>query len=133
MNKDKKLCLLLVPLIFIILLFVPRMIFVPKADAQGMPEVIWNISHLMLVSAFIIWIILLYSNRRIYCDAGCIYGCFLDMDIESEEGDCNVLYSMACPLCIVNLYVLEVGRSIPCNDDCVIKVLGFAISREICP
>lgn len=75
------------------------------------------------------YFILLYSNRRIYCDAGCIYGCFLDMDIEAEEGDCNVLYSMACPLCIVNLYVLEVGRSISCNDDCVIKVLGFAISR----
>ncbi|MBD5486986.1 MAG: hypothetical protein HDR18_15960 [Lachnospiraceae bacterium] len=133
MNKDKKICLLLVPLIFIILLFVPRMIFVPKADAQGMPEVIWNISFVMLASVFIIWTILLYPNRRIYCDAGCIYGHFLDMDIEAKEGECNVLYCMACPLCIVNLYVLEVGRSISCNDDCVIKVLGFAISREICP
>ncbi len=60
MNKDKKLCLLLVPLIFIILLFVPGMIFVPKADAQGMPEVIWNISFLMLALAFIIWTILFY-------------------------------------------------------------------------
>ncbi len=27
-----------------------------------------------------------YSNRCIYRDTGCIYGCFLEMDFEAEEG-----------------------------------------------
>ena len=63
MNKDIKLCLLLVPLIFIILLFVPVMIegIVLNAYTQGMPDVIWHIFVGMLLGpAFLIWIILFY-------------------------------------------------------------------------
>ena len=53
-----------------------------------------------------------YPNRRIYCADGCIYSCFLDMDSEAEEGQCGVLYRVACPLCIVHADVLEVGDHI---------------------
>lgn len=31
-------------------------------------------------------LILLYPNRCIYYDAGCIYGRFLEMDFAAEEG-----------------------------------------------
>ncbi len=54
----------------------------------------------------------IYSNRRIYCYAGCIYGRFLDMDSKAEEGEYNVLYRVACPLCIVDSNVLEVVGNI---------------------
>ena len=53
-----------------------------------------------------------YPNRRICCVAGCIYGRFLDMDSEEEEGQCDVLYCVACPLCIVHANVLEMGDNI---------------------
>ena len=43
-----------------------------------------------------------------YYNVGCIYGCFLDMNIEAEEGDCDVFYGMVCPRCIVNFIVLEI-------------------------
>ena len=56
--------------------------------------------------------ILLYPDRRIYCDTGCIYSCFLDMDFEAEEGQCDVLYGVVCSMCIVNPNVLEVGTGI---------------------
>ena len=53
-----------------------------------------------------------YPNRRIYCDAGCIYGRFLDMDFEEKERECYVCNSMVCALCIVNTNVLEVVGNI---------------------
>lgn len=62
MNKDKKLRLLLVPLIFMILLFVPGMVLdiAPDAYIQGMPDVIWKIFLAILWSTLIIWTILFY-------------------------------------------------------------------------
>lgn len=53
-----------------------------------------------------------YPNRCIYCDAGFIYGYFLDMDSEEEERQCGVLYRVAYSLCIVYSNVLEVGSNI---------------------
>ncbi len=43
MNKDKKLCLLLVPLIFMVLIFVPVIIFeiAPRTFIQKMPDVLF--------------------------------------------------------------------------------------------
>ena len=43
MNKDKKLCLLLVPLIFMVLIFAPVIIFeiLPRAFIQKMPDVLF--------------------------------------------------------------------------------------------
>lgn len=62
MNKDKKLCVLLVPLIFVILLFVPGMILdiTPNTYIQGMPDVIWGLFLVILWSSVIIWTILFY-------------------------------------------------------------------------
>ena len=61
-----------------------------------------------------------YPNRRIYCDAGCIYGRFLDMDFEEKERECYVCNSMVCPLCIVYSNVLEVVGNILYYDKYVI-------------
>lgn len=66
----------------------------------------------MYIDADMVCPFFIYSNRRIYCDADCIYCCFLDMDSEAEEGQCGVLYRVACPLCIVHANVLEVGDNI---------------------
>ncbi len=66
----------------------------------------------MYISGGMVYLLLLYSNRRIYCDTGCIYSCFLDMDFEAEEGQCDVLYGVVCSMCIVNPNVLEVGTGI---------------------
>lgn len=40
----------------------------------------------MYIDADMVCPFFIYSNRRIYCDADCIYCCFLDMDSEAEEG-----------------------------------------------
>ena len=53
-----------------------------------------------------------YPYRRIYCDFGYIFLCFLDMDIEAKEVECAVSYSVDCPLCIINSYVLEVESAL---------------------
>ncbi len=37
------------------------------------------------IDVAMVCLILLYAGRRIYCDADCIYGCFLEMDFEAEE------------------------------------------------
>ena len=62
-----------------------------------------------------------YPNRCIYCAAGCIYSCFLDMDSEAEEGQCGVLYRVACPLCIVYSNVLDVVAGVLLYDKWVIQ------------
>ncbi len=69
MNKDIKLSLLLVPLIFMILLFVPAMIegIVPNAYIQGMPDVIERTCLLILVTSMIIWcLFFLYIPTGVY-------------------------------------------------------------------
>ncbi len=38
------------------------------------------------IDVAMVCLILLYASRRIYCDVGCIYGRFLEMDSEAEEG-----------------------------------------------
>ena len=62
MNKDKKICLLLVPLIFMVWIFVPFMIFdiVPNAYIQKVPFVIWYLLWLMPCIFGVIW--------RVACD-----------------------------------------------------------------
>ena len=64
------------------------------------------------INGDMVFIFLLYPNRCIYCDSGCIHSGFLEMDSEEQEGECDILYSVAHPLCIVNSDVLEVGTGI---------------------
>ena len=63
----------------------------------------------------------IYPNRRIYCAAGCIYGRFLEMDFKAEEGECDVLYRVACPLYIVYSNVLDVVAGVLLYDKWVIQ------------
>ena len=60
MNQDKKMRLLLVPMIFTILLYVPVMIlkFIPNAYLQEMPEVLWSPFALILCTPMLIWCVL---------------------------------------------------------------------------
>ena len=37
------------------------------------------------IDVAMVCLILLYANRRICCDAGCIYGHFLEMDFATKE------------------------------------------------
>ena len=62
MNKDIKLPLLLVPLIYMVLLHVPAMILdiVPNAYIQGMPDVIERTCLLILLISMIIWCLFFY-------------------------------------------------------------------------
>ena len=62
MNKDKKLQQLFVPLIFVVLTFVPVIIFdiLPNVYIQKMPEVIWIIFYLILSISMWIWGILFH-------------------------------------------------------------------------
>ena len=69
MKQDKKLYFLIVPLIFMILLFVPAMIFdiVPNAYIQGMPDVIERTCLLILITSTIIWcLFFLYIPTSVY-------------------------------------------------------------------
>lgn len=56
-NKDKKLRLLLVPLLFIVLLYVPVMIlkFIPNTYMQEMPEELRVPCALILCIAMLVW------------------------------------------------------------------------------
>ena len=62
MNQDKKLRLLIAPLIFIVLLYVPVMILdiIPNAYIQEMPEVLRIIFWLILYIPMMIWCSLFY-------------------------------------------------------------------------
>lgn len=62
MNKDKKLRLLIAPLIFIIILFIPGMIreFTPDGYIQEMPDVLWHLFVDVEIWAVIIWAILFH-------------------------------------------------------------------------
>lgn len=62
MNQDKKLRLLMAPLFFMVLLFVPGMIFdiVPSAYIEEMPEVIWVTFWLILWMQVLIWAFTFY-------------------------------------------------------------------------
>ena len=57
MDPDKKKRLLIVPLIFIVLLYVPAMIYdiVPNEYIEEMPEVLWNPCVLILCISMLIW------------------------------------------------------------------------------
>ena len=57
MNPDKKKRLLLVPLIFIVLLYVPAMglDIIPNAYLKEMPEVLWTPCTLILCTSMMIW------------------------------------------------------------------------------
>ena len=57
MDPDKKKRLLLVPLIFIVLLYVPAMIYdiVPNEYIEEMPEVLWNPCVSILCISMLIW------------------------------------------------------------------------------
>ena len=68
--------------------------------------------NIMYIDDHMVCLSFTYPNRRIYCDAGCIYGRFLDMDSEEEEGQRGVLYRVAYSLCIVHSNVLKVGSNI---------------------
>ncbi len=131
LNQDKKLRLLLAPFIFYGAFpcsldhFCDCTIHTRNTGSDK-DSICGNI---MYTSIFMGFHILSYSNRRIYCDTGYIYGCFLDMDFVEKEGDCNVLYSVACPRCFVNSIVLEVWGFILLFSKCVIKVLGFSVGN----
>ena len=60
MSQDKKIRLLLVPMIFTILLYVPVMILYTISDAyiQEMPEVLWNLCVSILCTSMLIWCVL---------------------------------------------------------------------------
>ena len=62
MKQDKKLLLLLVPLIFVMVLVVPLLILdiVPRSYIQGMPDVIWGTYALILGTSMIIWCLFFY-------------------------------------------------------------------------
>lgn len=62
MNQDKKLRLLLVPLLFIVLLYVPAMIYdiVPNEYIEEMPKVLWNPFVLILCMSALAWCVLFY-------------------------------------------------------------------------
>ena len=59
-DQDKKMRLLLVPMIFTILLYVPVMIlkFIPNAYMQEMPEALWNLCVSILCISMLIWCVL---------------------------------------------------------------------------
>ena len=60
MNQDKKMRLLLVPMIFTIILYVPVMIlkFIPNAYMQEMQEALRNLSVSILCISTLIWCVL---------------------------------------------------------------------------
>ena len=65
MNQDKKLRLLLVPLIFMVLLFIPVLLadIAPErinAFINDMPEVVRNLHLVMLIIAMLIWCVTFY-------------------------------------------------------------------------
>ena len=62
MKQDKKLLLLLLPLIFVVLLVVPLLILdiVPRSYIQGMPDVIWGTYALILGTSMVIWCLFFY-------------------------------------------------------------------------
>ncbi len=65
MNQDKKLRLLLVPLIFMVLLFIPVLFadIAPErinAFINDMPEVVRNLHLVMLIIAMLIWCVTFY-------------------------------------------------------------------------
>ena len=59
MNKDKKLCLLIVPLIFMVVIFAPVIIFeiLPRAFMQKMPDVLFALLNpFVLILGILGWI-----------------------------------------------------------------------------
>ena len=62
MNRDKKLRLLLVPLIFMVLIHIPMMIYdiAPNAYIQEMSEVLWTIFWLIICISVLIWCVTFY-------------------------------------------------------------------------
>ncbi len=60
MDQDKKMRLLIVPMIFTILLYVPVMILYIISDAyiHEMPEVLWNLCVSILCISMLIWCVL---------------------------------------------------------------------------
>ena len=60
MSQDKKIRLLIVPLIFIVLLYVPVMILklIPNAYMQEMPEALRNLCVSILCISMLIWCVL---------------------------------------------------------------------------
>ncbi len=69
MDQDKKMRLLLVPMIFTILLYVPVMILYIISDAyiHEMPEVLWNLCVSILCISMLIWCVLfLYIPIGVY-------------------------------------------------------------------
>lgn len=90
MNQDKKLRLLLVPLIFMVLIHVPMMIYdvAPNAYIQEMLEVLWIIFWLILSISVLIWCVTFYHILiGVYIAILVVYTvCFLDMDSEAEKG-----------------------------------------------
>lgn len=62
MNQDKKLRLLLAPMIFVILLFVPLMLIdiIPNAYKQGILTGLYYPGYMILCTTWVIWFILFY-------------------------------------------------------------------------
>ena len=60
MNQEKKIRLLLVPMIFTILLYVPVVILYTISDAyiQQMPEVLWTPCAIILCISMMVWCVL---------------------------------------------------------------------------
>ena len=87
--------------------------------------------NIMDIGIYMVFHILSYPSRHIYCDAGCIHGCFLGLDFDAEEGVCDVSYKVDCPLCIVNYIVLEIWGYLLLYVQWIIEVLGFCSQRAI--
>ncbi len=69
MDQDKKMRLLIVPMIFTILLYVPVMILYIISDAyiHEMPKVLWNLCVSILCISMLIWCVLfLYIPIGVY-------------------------------------------------------------------